>query len=211
MIELVIFDADGVLFDSDESNVAYYNSIFAQMNEPALDRDEEIAAISYAATDVFKGRAGLDAAKLERMHDLARNMDAAPFFRLLRPSLELRPFMIELKQRYKLGLATNRSATVPALIEHLGLAQIFDAVASARDKVRPKPAPDILQLCLERAGVSAARAVYIGDSQIDRLAAESAGTHFIGVGRRIEHHRLITTIADLPMTLEQLAASLQDG
>jgi len=210
MIELVIFDADGVLFDSDESNVAYYNSIFAQMNEPALDRDEEIAAISYAATDVFKGRASLDAAKLERMHDLARNMDAAPFFRLLRPSLELRPFMIELKQRYKLGLATNRSATVPALIEHLGLAQIFDAVASARDKVRPKPAPDILQLCLERAGVRAARAVYVGDSQIDRLAAESAGTHFIGVGRRIEHHRLITTIADLPMTLEQLAASLQD-
>ncbi len=211
MIELVIFDADGVLFDSDESNVAYYNWIFAQMNEPALDRDEEIAAISYAATDVFKGRAGLDAAKLERMHDLARNMDAAPFFRLLRPSLELRPFMIELKQRYKLGLATNRSATVPALIEHLGLAQIFDAVASARDRVRPKPAPDIIQLCLERAGVSAARAVYVGDSHIDRLAAESAGTHFIGVGRRIEHHRLITTIADLPMTLEQLAASLQDG
>ncbi len=210
MIELVIFDADGVLFDSDESNVAYYNSIFAQMNEPALDRDEEIAAISYAATDVFKGRAGLDATKLERMHDLARNMDAAPFFRLLRPSLELRPFMIELKQRYKLGLATNRSATVPALIEHLGLAQIFDAVASARDKVRPKPAPDILQLCLERAGVSAARAVYVGDSHIDRLAAESAGTHFIGVGRRIENHRLITTIADLPMTLELLTASLQD-
>ncbi len=209
MIELVIFDADGVLFDSDESNVAYYNWIFAQMDEPALDRGEEIAAISYAATDVFKGRAGSDAAKLERMHDLARNMDAAPFFRLLKPSLELRPFMIELKRRYKLGLATNRSATVPSLIEHLGLAQIFDAVASARDKVRPKPAPDILQLCLERAGVSAARAVYVGDSQIDKLAAESAGTHFVGVGRRIEHDRLIPNIAELPLTLERLAASLQ--
>ena len=209
MIDLVIFDADGVLFDSDESNVAYYNWIFAQMNEPALDRDEEIAAISYAATDVFKGRAGSDATKLERMHDLARSMDATPFFRLLRPSLELRPFMIELKHRYKLGLATNRSATVPALIEHLGLAQIFDAVASARDKVRPKPAPDILRLCLERAGVSAGRAVYVGDSQIDKLAAESAGTHFIGVGRRIEHHRLIPTIAELPLTLEQLSASLE--
>ena len=34
------FDADGVLFDSDESNVAYYNWIFAQIGEPPLDRDE---------------------------------------------------------------------------------------------------------------------------------------------------------------------------
>ncbi len=208
MIDLVIFDADGVLFDSDESNVAYYNWIFAQMGEPPLDREEEIAAISYAATDVFKRRAGGDADKLRGMHELARTMDSAPFFRLLRPHLELRPFMIELKRRYRLGLATNRSATVPALIEHLGLEGIFDAVASARDKVRPKPAPDIINLCLERAGVSANRAVYVGDSQIDRLAAESAGTHFVGVGGRIEHHRLIPNIGELPATLEQLIALL---
>ncbi|MDO8433077.1 MAG: HAD-IA family hydrolase [Candidatus Binatus sp.] len=208
MIDLVIFDADGVLFDSDESNVAYYNWIFAQMGELPLDRDEEIAAISYAATDVFKGRARGDADKLKRMHDLARTMDSSPFLRLLRPHLELRPYMIELKRRYKLGLATNRSATVPALIEHLGLGGIFDAVASARDKVRPKPAPDIIELCLERAGVSASRAVYVGDSQIDRVAAEAAGTHFVGVGRRIEHHRLIPNIGELPRTLENLMAAL---
>ena len=44
MIELVMFDADGVLFDSTESNVAYYNWIFAQVGEPPLDPDEEIAA-----------------------------------------------------------------------------------------------------------------------------------------------------------------------
>jgi HAD superfamily hydrolase (TIGR01509 family) len=208
MIELVIFDADGVLFDSDESNVAYYNWIFEKIGEAPLDRDEEIAAISYAATDVFKGRARDDADKLKQMHELARTMDSSPFFKLLRPHLELRPYMLELKKRFKLGLATNRSATVPALIEHLGLGGIFDAIASARDRVRPKPAPDIINLCLERAGVSANRAVYVGDSQIDRLAAEAAGTHFVGVGRRIEHHRLIPNIRELPATLEQLIASL---
>src|ERR1700720_4610915 len=184
MIELVMFDADGVLFDSTESNVAYYNWIFAQVGEPPLDRNEEISAISYAASEVFAARARGDAAKLGIMHDVARNMDQTPFFKMLLTPFELRPYMIELKRRYKLGLATNRSATVPALIEHLGLEGIFDAVASARDKVRPKPAPDIIKLCLGRAGVSANRAVYVGDSQIDRLAAESAGTHFVGVGGR---------------------------
>ena len=173
MIELVMFDADGVLFDSEESNVAYYNWIFARIGEPPLDRDEEIASISFAASEVFAARARGDAAKLGRMHDLTRNMDQTPFFKMLRPPIELRPFMLELKRRYKLGLATNRSATVPALVEHLGLGGVFDAVASALDKVRPKPAPDILRLCLQRAGVAAARAVYVGDSRIDREAARA--------------------------------------
>jgi phosphoglycolate phosphatase len=209
MIELVMFDADGVLFDSTESNVAYYNWIFAKVGEPPLDRDEEIAAVSYAASEVFAARARDDAAKLGAMHDVTRNMDQAPFFKMLRPPFELRPFMLELKQRYKLALATNRSATVPALVDHLGLAGIFDAVASALDKVRPKPAPDILRLCLDRAGVDATKAVYVGDSRIDREAAEVAGMHFIGVGTRIEHHSLIETIADLRTALELLDARLK--
>src|ERR1700687_4219495 len=137
MIELVMFDADGVLFDSDESNVAYYNGIFAHIGDPPLDRNEEISAISYAASEVFAARARGDAAKLRRMQDLTRGMDQTPFFKMLRPPFELRPFMLELKQRHKLALATNRSATVPALIDHLGLEGVFDAVASALDKVSP--------------------------------------------------------------------------
>src|ERR1700687_1155219 len=195
MIELVMFDADGVLFDSDESNVAYYNWIFAQLGEPLLSHNEEISAISFAAAEVFAARARGDAAKLRRMQELTRGMDQAPFFKMLRTPFELRPFMLAFKKRYKLALATNRSATVPALVDHLGLEGIFDAVASALDKVRPKPAPDILRLCLDRAGVDATHAVYVGDSRIDREASEAAGMHFIGVGSRIEHPRLIDTIA----------------
>ncbi len=208
MIELVMFDADGVLFDSDQSNVAYYNAIFAQMNEAPLDALEEVRAISYAAAQVFEDRARGDLAKLRQMHQLARDLDPAPFFRLLHPPFVLRPFMLELKRRYKLALATNRSATVPALVDHLQLVDIFDAIASARDQVRPKPAPDILHLCLERAGISAERAVYVGDSLIDRVAAEAAGVHFIAIGHRVEHHRRIPTLHNLSATIEQLIESL---
>ena len=204
-----MFDADGVLFDSTESNVAYYNWIFAKVGEPPLDRDEEISAISFAASEVFAARARGDAAKLDMMRAVTRTMDQSPFFKMLRPPFELRPFMLELKNRYKLGLATNRSATVPALVEHLGLAGIFDAVASALDHVRPKPAPDILRLCLDRANVDATHAVYVGDSRIDHEAADAAGMHFIGVGSRIEHPRLIDTIAELRTALEMLDASLK--
>jgi phosphoglycolate phosphatase len=202
MIELLMFDADGVLFESFESNIAYYNAIFAQIGEAPLDADEEIKSISYAAADVFKLRARENAEMLARIHGVARSIDQQPFFDLLRPPFELRPFMLELKRRYRLALATNRSATVPALVQHLKLADIFDAIASALDKVAPKPAPDILRLCLERAKVLPENAVYIGDSPIDREAAEAAGVAFIGVGTRVDHHHRIASLGELAEALK---------
>ncbi|HTW90042.1 MAG TPA: HAD family hydrolase [Candidatus Binataceae bacterium] len=206
MIELVIFDADGVLFDSVESNIAYYNAIFGAIGEPPLSPVEEREGIYYAAIQMFERRAGADLVKLDRMKKVARSLDSEPFFSLLRTPFELRPFMIELKRRYRLALATNRSTTVPALVDYLGLTEIFDAVASARDKVRPKPAPDILELCVRRAGVEPQRAVYVGDSHIDREAASAAGIRFIGVGERVEHHHRIAGLGELPERLATLLA-----
>jgi phosphoglycolate phosphatase len=204
MLDLVIFDADGVLFESAESNMAYYNAIFAEIGEPPLSPDEERACIFLAAMQVFELRAREDAAKLVRMREVARTIDFAPFFALLRPALELRPFLLELKRRYRVALATNRSATTHGLIEHLGLNGVFDAVASARDNVRPKPAPDIVSLCLERAGVAPERAVYVGDSQIDAEAASGAGAHFLGVGARVVHPHRVATLGEVPAALERM-------
>src|SRR6266852_7585557 len=203
MLELVIFDADGVLFDSTESNTAYYNAIFARIGEPPMDPEEEKAGVFMSAPQVFDLRAAGDAARIERMREVARTMDATPFFNLMRPMIQLREFLTDLKRRYRIGLATNRSATIPALIYYLGLDGVFDAVASARDKVRPKPAPDIVRLCLERAGVAPERAVYVGDSQIDAEAASGAGAHFLGVGARVVHPHRVATLLEVPAALER--------
>jgi phosphoglycolate phosphatase len=202
MLELVMFDADGVLFDSTESNTAYYNAIFALMDEPRMSPAEEQAGVFMSAPQVFELRARGDRSKFDRMREIARTMDATPFFNLMRPPVELRPFLSAMKLRYRLALATNRSATIPALIDYLGLDGIFDAVASARDPVRPKPAPDIVELCLKRAGVAPASAVYVGDSETDRMAAEAAGIHFLGVGARVDHEHRIDHLIHLPAHLE---------
>jgi phosphoglycolate phosphatase len=205
MLDLVIFDADGVLFDSTESNTAYYNAIFKLIDEPSMDPAEERAGVFMSATQVFELRAAGDASRIARMREVARTMDSRPFFALLRPHPGLRAFLLDLKRRYRLGLATNRSATIPAIVDYLGLAGIFDAIASARDKVRPKPAPDIVQLCLSRSAVLPERAVYVGDSATDRIAAEAAGTHFIGVGERAPHVHRIASLVELPAKLRELA------
>jgi phosphoglycolate phosphatase len=208
MLELVIFDADGVLFDSMESNIAYYNAIFERAGEARLSPQEERASIFMAAGQVFEARASGDRQRLERIKEAGRTLDFTPFFSLMLPQLELRPFLLELKNRYRVALATNRSSTVPALIDHLGLAGVFDAVASVGDRVRPKPAPDIIELCLRRASAEPSSAVYVGDSETDRKAAEAAGTHFIGVGPRVAHRHRVERLAELPAALERLFGRL---
>jgi HAD superfamily hydrolase (TIGR01509 family) len=204
MLDLIIFDADGVLFDSTESNTAYYNAIFAVIGEPPMNPAEERAGVFMSAMQVFELRAAGDPARIVKMREAARAMDSTPFFALLRPYPALREFLLDLKRSYRVGLATNRSATIPGIIHFLGLEGVFDAVASARDKVRPKPAPDIVQLCLARSGVSAARAVYVGDSSTDHLAAEAAGTHFVGMGERVKHVHQIASLAELPEKLREM-------
>ena len=204
MLDLVIFDADGVLFDSTESNTAYYNAIFRQIGDPPMDAGEERDGVFMSAPQIFTRRAAGDADKLARLREISRTMDSTPFYNLLRPYPKLRQFLLGIKNRYRLGLATNRSATIPGILDYLGLDGIFDAIASARDKVHPKPAPDIVQLCLARAEVSAERAVYVGDSETDRIAAEAAGVAFIGVGERAPHIHQIAALAELPAKLLSL-------
>jgi phosphoglycolate phosphatase len=206
MLELVIFDADGVLFESADSNTAFYNAIFRQLGEPALSPEEERLAIFMSAHQVYEHRAGGDPDRVKRMTTAAAQLDFTPFFHLLAPPFELRPFLLELKTRYKVGLATNRSTTVPRLIEHLNLGGVFDAIACAQDQVRPKPAPDIVNLCIERAGVAKDSAVYIGDSEIDYIAAQHAGVRFIGLGDRVKSPAVLERLHDLPAALERIAA-----
>ena len=204
MLELVIFDADGVLFDSTDSNTAYYNAIFAQVGEPPMTPVEEKAGVFMSALQVFDLRAAGDQARIAQMRAIARTIDPTPFFHLFRPFPGLRSFLLEIKRHYRIGLATNRSATIPGIIDYLGLTDVFDAVASARDKVKPKPAPDILELCLNRAGATASCAVYVGDSETDRIASEAARLNFIGVGGRVDHENLIATLDELPAALTRL-------
>ena len=100
-----MFDADGVLFDSTESNVAYYNWIFEKVGEPPLDRDEEISAISYAASEVFAARARGDAAKLGIMHDVTRNMDEHRILWAAEDIIENRPALSRWHPDYKAAFA----------------------------------------------------------------------------------------------------------
>ena len=41
LIKLVAFDCDGVLFDSRQANIAFYNDILARFEQPRMDLEAE--------------------------------------------------------------------------------------------------------------------------------------------------------------------------
>jgi pyrophosphatase PpaX len=82
----------------------------------------------------------------------------------------------------RLGIVTaKRHETVELALARLPLRDYFEVVVGAEDTERHKPDPEPVQLALERLGVSAADAVYVGDSPFDVGAARAAGVHAIGV------------------------------
>ena len=195
--QLVILDCDGVLFDSSDANVAFYNAILERMGRPPLDAEGEVLAHWMGSPQLIAKLFADDDAGHREARTLARELDYTPFLHLMQPVPELAETLRWIRERSRFtALATNRGSTVPQLLEHFGLDVHFDLVVGTHHVARPKPAPDMLLHCLEHFALDPADAVYVGDSPTDREAAHAAGIDFIAVGT-LAHERRIATFAEL--------------
>jgi len=79
----------------------------------------------------------------------------------------------------------------------------FDLVVTSLDVERPKPEPDELLRVLAHFDLSPDRAVYVGDSPLDEMAAKAASILFIAFQNRsltADHH--IDTLQEMEALLE---------
>ncbi len=203
MVQLVLFDCDGVLFDSVRSNVAYYNAVLEAIGEPPLDEETERLCHVYSTPQLFAALYRDDPDKARRAIRVAAEIDYLPYLDYLDPAPGLYQVLETLKASYRLGLATNRGVSLPPLLERFGLDRLFDVVASILDVERPKPAPDMLLYCLERTGTAPGDAVYVGDMENDLAAASAAGIPFILMGDGFDHPVRIHRLEELPPLLEK--------
>lgn len=72
-------------------------------------------------------------------------------------------------------------ALATQVLRRHGLEQLVDALACAGEAAE-KPAPDLIWLALRRLGIRAEQALYVGDSETDRAAAQAAGIRLAGLG-----------------------------
>ena len=174
----VIFDCDGVMFDSRQANINFYNHLLSRFNLPAME-EKQVPFIHMHTADesvqyLFRGTPHLEEAQAYRM-----NMDYAPFIKdmVMEPGLE--GLLRWLSSRFGLAVATNRSNTIKAVIEVNGLSGFFDIIVSSLDVKNPKPHPESLFKILDFFAIGPTRALYVGDSLVDQETAQAAGTPFI--------------------------------
>jgi phosphoglycolate phosphatase len=201
----IVFDCDGVLFDSWRANVAYYDAIRARLGLAPMDAVWQERAHYLAGSQVIDEMFGGDSALLAEARRIARTIDYEPFYELMEPVAGLFEVLATLRPTWRLGMATNRGATVPGVVRRFGLDAYLDAAVGVLDVARPKPHPDVVLECLARLGVAPAAGVYVGDAESDLAAARAAGARFVGVGDGTWSPHSVRDLRELPAALDALA------
>ncbi len=182
-IEGIIFDCDGVLFESRNANLAYYNRILGKFAyEPVTEEQNERAHLCHTASSPDVLAVLMQAGDLQPALDFAATLDYREFIPHMQPEPHLAHVLEQLAHSYPLAIATNRGASVEPILRHFGLESFFTTVVTSRDVDRPKPAPDMLLLASERLGPAPEKCLFIGDSELDQQAAAGAKVRFAGYG-----------------------------
>jgi len=206
-INLIIFDCDGVLFDSRPANVAFHNAVLETIGQPRLDSAGEDLGHYLAAGQLYDRLFGLDTPLRGRAGAVARGMDYSPFYEYMEPAEGLFEVLAALGERYKLAMASNRSRTAQGVADRFGLDRYLDLVVGTSDVEHPKPAPDMLEFCMRRLDTGPADSLFVGDATTDRIAAEAAGMHFVGIGEASGAEDPIGCLAELAERLRAIGCS----
>ncbi len=183
--KVIIFDCDGVLFDSKEANIAFYNQILSQFNLPPLTIAEiEYVHVSTAEEALRYLLARRDPHDAEAVLAHRPRVDYTPFIRLMQMEPHLKELLSDLPRRIKRAVSTNRSYTIGDVLRIHGLEGDFDLVVSALDVKKPKPDPESALKILRHFAITPSEALFVGDSTTDEQAAQGAEVPFVAYKNR---------------------------
>lgn len=185
MIELIVFDCDGVMFDSMQANIRFYNDILALFSHPPMKKEEEkythMATVKEALEYIFSNyEQNLDTVRKE----IKKKLNYSDYSRYIQIEPDLVDFLELIKERYKLAISTNRSDSMIPLLQDYKMEHYFLKVMTALTAKRPKPAPDGLLEILEELQCTPEKTIFIGDSILDKMQAEACGVDLIAFRNR---------------------------
>jgi len=171
---LIVFDFDGTLADSETSIMESLELVARDLGLSGIDRSGARRSIGLPLRRTIETALGLgpgeapEAVELYRKHYNEVAFCSTCLFPGVRETLDL------LRRDFLLAVASGKSTKgLVAMMRHLGIFDRFSFVAGAQDVRRPKPAPDMVLLALERLGVAARQCLVVGDT-----------VHDIEMGRR---------------------------
>lgn len=177
-IRVLTFDCDGVLFDTEAANKAFYNNILAHFNRPPMT-DEQFAHAQMHTADQAMANLFPEAEAYAKAQEYRKQTGYDPFIPHMKMAPDLIPVLEQYRRVLSLAVATNRSDTMGKVLDIHGIAHYFDLVVTALDVEHPKPHPEPLIRVLDHFRAAPQEMIYVGDSSLDALAAEAAGVRFV--------------------------------
>lgn len=184
MIDAVVFDIDGTLVDSVELHARCWSRAFEKYGK-------------HIPVDVMRWQIGKGGDKIvpafltpeenARFGDELDDYRSKLWLRSYIQRVVPLPAAKELVERVvregkKVAMASSaKGEELEKYLKIVGIEKLVDTATSSDDADQSKPNPDIFQAALQKAGVSADRAVVLGDTPYDAIAATRAGIASIGV------------------------------
>ncbi len=181
MIKAVIFDIDGVLLDSFEANLKFFQDLMVKSGYFPPTREEFPPIFHLNMWDAIKALTKSDSEnEIKKVWEAGRDRAVDYPVELLKMPEGAEGIVRVLSKSYDLAIVTNRIRNsiyeAPALEK---LKEHFRVVVAYEDTVNHKPDPEPLLLAVKRLGIRPEEAIYIGDVENDVKAAKAAGMKVI--------------------------------
>ncbi len=198
-LKCVIYDCDGVLFDSFEANTKLYNDLCALVGRVPLKEEEMEYVHTHTVFEsihfVFGREDDLEKKALESI----KQVDLRNYIVYLKMEPHLFQALEKLKEKGILRVInTNRTTSMKHIMERFNLGPYFDMVVTALDVKNPKPHPESVEKIIAALQLKKEETVFVGDSDVDKQTAESSGVTFIAYkNKKIANDLLIEDHLDL--------------
>ncbi len=181
-IRCVIYDCDGVLFDSLEANTKLYNDLCALVGRGPLRKEElqyvHTHTVFEALHFIFGKENDLEKKALEILQQ--KQIDLKNYIEYLKMEPHLLQALESLREKGILRVInTNRTTSMKYIMERYNLWSYFEMVVTALDVKNPKPHPESIEKIIQELNLNKEEAVFVGDSDVDQQTARSSGIKFI--------------------------------